>query len=64
MSNNGFTSTQVEEIMTALTIAGRSHADGAGGAGVHGVVMVLVGLDVGPEFEAHVVLESNIVALE
>ena len=50
--------------MTPLTITGRTHADGASGAGVHGVVVIFVGLDVGAEFEAHMVLEGDIVSLE
>ena len=46
MENDGVTGAEVEKIVTALTIARRTHADGAGSVGVHGVVMILVGLDV------------------
>ena len=64
MANDGVTGAEVEKVMTSLTIACRSHADGASGAGVHGVVVIFVGLDVGPEFETNMMLKGDVVSLD
>ena len=50
MANDGITGAEIEKVMTPLTITGRTHADGASGASIHGVIVIFMGLNVGPEF--------------
>ena len=50
--------------MTPLTITCRTHAYSSSGAGIHGIIMVFVGLNVGPEFETNMMLECDVVSLD